>query len=95
MSDVTKQNRKENRGGFMVSPRSGAKCPVGAHPGNTGGKPGRSGRPSKQLGAVIAELRAHPELLPAVEELVRRAIAARADGGTARSAQMNAVRNRN
>ena len=28
----------------MVSPRSGAECPVGAHPGNTGGKKGRSGR---------------------------------------------------
>ena len=31
--------------GTMVSPLNGATCPTGAHPGNTGGKPGRSGRP--------------------------------------------------
>jgi len=29
----------------MVSPLNGAVCPTGAHPGNTGGKKGRSGRP--------------------------------------------------
>lgn len=28
-----------------VSPLNGAEIPLGAHPGNTGGKPGRSGRP--------------------------------------------------
>lgn len=28
------------------SPRSGVALPLGAHPGNTGGKPGRSGRKS-------------------------------------------------
>lgn len=32
----------------MRSPRSGAEIPTGAHPGNTGGKKGRSGRPSSQ-----------------------------------------------
>src|SRR2546423_689478 len=31
--------------GVMVSPRNGVECPTGAHEGNTGGKPGRSGRP--------------------------------------------------
>ena len=36
-------------GGEMVSPLSGAVCPTGAHPGNTGGKPGRSGRPPNEL----------------------------------------------
>lgn len=30
--------------GYMVSPVTGARCPTGAHPGNTGGKKGRSGR---------------------------------------------------
>lgn len=34
-----------HRAGVMVSPLTGAECPTGAHPGNTGGKPGRSGRP--------------------------------------------------
>ena len=34
---------------YMVSPISGAECPTGAHPGNTGGKPGRSGRPPNEL----------------------------------------------
>ena len=35
--------------GVMVSPLTGAVCPTGAHPGNTGGKPGRSGRPPKHF----------------------------------------------
>ena len=29
---------------MMTSPKSGATIPTGAHPGNTGGKKGRSGR---------------------------------------------------
>lgn len=33
----------------MRSPRSGSEIPTGAHPGNTGGKKGRSGRPSKAV----------------------------------------------
>jgi hypothetical protein len=32
------------KSGTMRSPRSGAEVPTGAHPGNTGGKKGRSGR---------------------------------------------------
>lgn len=30
--------------GVAISPLNGARIPLGAHPGNTGGKPGRSGR---------------------------------------------------
>ena len=30
---------------FAVSPINGSRLPLGAHAGNTGGKPGRSGRP--------------------------------------------------
>jgi hypothetical protein len=43
MADAAKTG---NKSGVkeMVSPRSGARCPTGAHPGNTGGKKGRSGR---------------------------------------------------
>ena len=41
-----------------ISPRSGAEIPVGAHPGNTGGKKGRSGRRPdtiKQLARTILD----------------------------------------
>jgi hypothetical protein len=39
-----------------VSPLNGAKIPLGAHPGNTGGKPGRSGRiPSAVREACLEE----------------------------------------
>ena len=40
-----------------VSPLNGARIPLGAHPGNTGGKPGRSGRPPKAFKDFLAELR--------------------------------------
>ncbi|HEY9227379.1 MAG TPA: hypothetical protein VIP11_12070 [Gemmatimonadaceae bacterium] len=46
------QSRKKQTGvdgSFMVSPLNGARCPTGAHPGNTGGKPGRSGRPASEV----------------------------------------------
>lgn len=32
-----------------ISPLNGAQIPLGAHPDNTGGKPGRSGRPPNEL----------------------------------------------
>jgi hypothetical protein len=32
-----------------VSPLSGGRIPLGAHPGNTGGKKGRSGRPTSAV----------------------------------------------
>ena len=38
----------------MISPISGARTPTGAHPGNTGGKPGRSGRPPALLRQKLA-----------------------------------------
>lgn len=37
-----------------VSPLTGATIPLGAHPGNTGGKPGRSGRPKDKVRAALA-----------------------------------------
>jgi hypothetical protein len=39
------------------SPRSGVSLPVGNHPGNTGGKKGRSGRPPRKLKEMLAKLR--------------------------------------
>jgi hypothetical protein len=39
----------------MVSPINGAECPTGAHPGNTGGKKGRSGpKPDRVRRALLA-----------------------------------------
>jgi hypothetical protein len=38
------------------SPRSGAEIPLGAHPGNTGGKKGRSGRKPDEFKALCRQL---------------------------------------
>ena len=38
-----------------VSPINGAEIPLGAHPGNTGGKKGRSGRPPSELRRLMRE----------------------------------------
>ena len=38
------------------SPRSGVALPAGAHPGNTGGKPGRSGRRPDEFKAMMRRL---------------------------------------
>ena len=40
-----------------TSPISGAKIPLGAHPGNTGGKPGRSGRPPDEFKRFLESIR--------------------------------------
>lgn len=42
-------DRKTAKKTAKPSPRSGVALPVGNHPGNTGGKKGRSGRKSKQF----------------------------------------------
>jgi hypothetical protein len=49
------------------SPRNGNVLPLGAHPGNTGGKPGRSGRPPSAFKDFLAKLRANPGLHEALE----------------------------
>jgi hypothetical protein len=41
--------------GVMISPVNGAVCPTGAHPLNTGGKPGRSGRPPSLVRDALRE----------------------------------------
>ena len=44
MSPVRKTAKKT-----AISPRNGAEIPLGSHANNTGGKPGRSGRPSNEF----------------------------------------------
>lgn len=44
------------------SPLNGVSLPVGAHPGNTGGKRGRSGRTPNAFKRFLAELRQNPDV---------------------------------
>lgn len=53
------------------SPRSGVSLPVGAHPGNTGGKKGRSGRKPAPFKELLARLRQSPELAQSLEMAVK------------------------
>ena len=53
------------------SPRSGVALPLGNHPGNTGGKPGRSGRPPDEFKALCRELVTRKETLAAVRKILR------------------------
>ena len=61
--------RRQQRGGktgkktgTMRSPRSGAEVPTGAHPKNTGGKKGRSGRPPIAFKMFLSQLRQDPKV---------------------------------
>lgn len=58
MSDPKNGKPREYRLKTAVSPINGAVIPLGAHPGNTGGKKGRSGRPTKEAAALRARMRA-------------------------------------
>lgn len=49
------------------SPNGGARLPLGAHPGNTGGKKGRSGRPPNAFKAFCRELASSPEYQEAIK----------------------------
>ena len=53
------------------SPRSGVALPIGNHPDNTGGKPGRSGRPPDSFKALCRELVTRNETLAAVRKILR------------------------
>jgi hypothetical protein len=54
------------RTGTMRSPRNGAECPTGAHPGNTGGKKGRSGRKPNDFVAWCARIATDPAVWDAM-----------------------------
>jgi len=53
------------------SPVNGVELRVGAHPGNTGGKPGRSGRPPDAFKAICRELVTRNDTLAAVRKILR------------------------
>lgn len=53
------------------SPSGGARLPLGAHPGNTGGKKGRSGRKPEAFGKLLARLRNSPELAHSLEAAIK------------------------
>lgn len=48
----------------------GARLPVGAHPGNTGGKAGRSGRKPDEFKALCAELVSNTQTIRAAGEIL-------------------------
>lgn len=50
------------------SPKNGNRLPLGAHPGNTGGKKGRSGRKPEAFTNFLARLRQDPRLHDAIEK---------------------------
>jgi hypothetical protein len=55
------------------SPRNGNALPLGNHPGNTGGKKGRSGRKPNAFKNFLAQLRADPLARTAFETAARDA----------------------
>ncbi len=63
VSDAAKTANKTAR----PSPRNGNVLPVGAHPGNTGGKKGRSGRKPEAFKDFLSRLRQNPKLHLALE----------------------------
>lgn len=62
MPTPSKKTGSNTGSGFMRSPLTGAVVPTGAHPGNTGGKKGRSGRPPLPFKKFLAELRQDPKV---------------------------------
>lgn len=64
---TAKKTGKAGGAKVAVSPRNGAQMPTGAHPGNTGGKKGRSGRPTAAFKNAIQMVRDDPKLIKAIE----------------------------
>jgi hypothetical protein len=68
-----RKNRKTgNQTGkkVMRSPRSGAECPTGAHPKNTGGKKGRSGPKPYPFKVLSKELVDDPVTQAAIRDIL-------------------------
>lgn len=53
------------------SPRSGYALPVGAHPGNTGGKKGRSGRKPDEFKQICQRLASRASTVNAVSRILK------------------------
>lgn len=51
-----------------LPPNGGARLPLGNHPGNTGGKKGRSGRKPEAFTRFLARLRRDPALHDALKQ---------------------------
>ncbi len=62
-------NKTGKKTGMMMSPRSGAEVPTGAHPQNTGGVKGRSGRKSVEFKVACAGI-VSDSVLPKVKEYI-------------------------
>jgi hypothetical protein len=54
----------------MRSPLNGAETPTGAHPGNTGGKKGRSGRKPDAFKAFMRSLVSHDDVADALRTVL-------------------------
>jgi hypothetical protein len=67
----SKTAKKTARRFAPPSPRSGVQLPVGNHPGNTGGKKGRSGRKPDWFREWCEELLADPQSKQATEQIIR------------------------
>ena len=52
------------------SPRSGYRLPLGNHPGNTGGKKGRSGPKADKFREALRHILADPKVAKAVKEVL-------------------------
>lgn len=52
------------------SPKNGAEIPLGAHPGNTGGKPGRSGRPPDEFKQMCQAMASREATFAAVTRIL-------------------------
>lgn len=52
------------------SPKNGAEIPLGAHPGNTGGKKGRSGRKPDEFKALMREAASNDRTLEALTAIL-------------------------
>ena len=70
-STASPDNEPKTAAKYAISPRSGARIPLGNHPGNTGGKKGRSGRPPAAFKDFLAKLRKDPLALEALERAAR------------------------
>ena len=56
---------------YATPGKGGTRLPVGNHPGNTGGKKGRSGRPPMAFKRFVALLRQDPTIQDELERVLR------------------------
>jgi hypothetical protein len=75
-----KAGKPRSKTALAPAPRhGGARLPLGAHPGNTGGKPGRSGRKPDEFKELLAGIRDEAGL-PLLEEILSGAITYKLNG---------------